>query len=209
MLTPLLFALQLLQPHHLPDTGKLEGFSYVEEVRLAEKNDKSIPVMIVFHYSGGSASSALQDYVDIAVPVRIIAPIGNYPKRAGRSYFPPDYYTLDSATQVSVAKRTVDSLAVFIKAVMKGNPGKVIVSGISQGGDLSWLLAVHHPQLVKAALPFAAFIHRQAWDAILKMPANPTPIYLFQGDDDPIIAVKFSAGEKAASPAPELSRVAT
>jgi predicted esterase len=69
---------------------------------------------------------------------------------------------------------------------------KAVVSGISQGGDIAFLMAVYYPKLCKASFPFAGYIHSQLYNDIMRKPLNNVPVYLFQGEDDPIVPVFYS-----------------
>lgn len=175
-----------------PVYRSLAGFQYLEMVRGKVTENEAYPLLIAFHYSSGRPEETIADYDSLKTPVRIIIPRGNHVKREGYSYFPVNYYKEDSTTQVKLSRKTLDSVAGFVKAIEASYHTKAVVSGISQGGDLAWLLAVYYPQLCKAAFPFAAFIHRQSFDDILKLPVNEVPVYLYQGEADPIIAVDYT-----------------
>lgn len=175
-----------------PVYRSLAGFQYLEVVKGKVGKHEAYPLLIAFHYSSGRPQETIADYDSLKTPVRIIIPRGNHAKRAGFSYFPVNYYKEDSATQVKLSRKTLDSLAVFVKAIEANYHTRAVVSGISQGGDLTWLLAVYYPRLCKAAFPFAGFIHRQSFAGILKLPVNKVPVYLYQGEADPIIAVDYT-----------------
>lgn len=175
-----------------PVYRSLAGFQYLEIIKGKAAVDGSYPLLIAFHYSSGRPEGTIADYDSLKTPVRIIIPRGNYAKREGFSYFPVNYYKEDSTIQVKLSRMTLDSVAAFVKAIEASYHTKAVVSGISQGGDLAWLLAVYHPELCKAAFPFAAFIHRQSFAEILKLPVNKVPVYVYQGEADPIIAVDYT-----------------
>lgn len=175
-----------------PAWHSLAGFQYLEVVKGKMGAQKKYPLLIAFHYSSGTPEETLADYDSLKTPVRIIIPRGNHPKRDGFSYFPVNYYKEDSATQVNLSRITLDSVAAFVAAIEASFNTRAVVSGISQGGDLTWLLAVYHPELCKAAFPFAGFIHIQSFDEILQMPVNKVPVFLYQGEADPIIAVDYT-----------------
>lgn len=152
-------------------------------------------MLIAFHYSSGTPEEALADYDRLTTPVRIIVPVGNVRKRDGYSYYAVNHYQQDSATQMKWSRVTLDSMAAFVQAIEAKYQRKAVLSGISQGGDLAWMMAVYYPHLVKAAFPFAAFIHRQGFESILQLPGNTVPVYLYQGEDDPIIALAYTRDE--------------
>ncbi len=169
-------------------TLSAEGFDYIEIVK-GQDNGK-LPLLIAFHYSGGNPLETISDYDSIKTPIRIIIPKGNYRKREGFSYYPADYYQQDSLIQFSLSKITVDSIAKFVQSIEKRHQQKAIVSGISQGGDIAFLLAVYYPELCKASFPFAAVIHYTGIRELKDKPVKKRiPIYLFQGENDKIVAV--------------------
>ncbi len=173
------------QKHNLQPS--IEGFQYIEHSK--GPNNGNLPLLIAFHYSSGNPLETIADYDSLKKPVRIILPKGNYNKRNGYSYFPLDYYQKDSISQQSISKTTVDSIAKFVKAVEKKYKPKAIVSGISQGGDIAFLLAIYYPELCKASLPFAAVIQPFVSEQLKNKPIKKIPIYLFQGEADKIVSV--------------------
>lgn len=168
---------------------ELAGVFYEEVVRGATAPGERLPLLVAFHYSGGSAREAFEHYDEVAGPVRILVPLGRYHKRQGLSYFPVDYYRRSPDEQFRVARDTVDEMARFLEAAESLYGSRPVVSGISQGGDISLLLAVYHPDAVTAAAPLAAVIP----DALAISPdraRRPGPcILMMQGEDDAIVDV--------------------
>lgn len=181
------FANTLLAQSEYNYQPRVEGFEYIEVIKGKDNGD--LPLLIAFHYSGGNPIETIADYDSVKKPVRIILPKGNYKKRSGFSYYPVDYYKKDSLTQFNLSKITVDSIARFVQSVEKTYRQRAIVSGISQGGDIAFLLARYYPELCKAAFPLAAVIHRTAIQELRNRPAKQVPIYLFQGESDKIVSV--------------------
>lgn len=165
----------------------VEGFEYKDVVK--GKDNGKLPLVIAFHYSSGNPLETVADYDSLKNAVRIIIPKGNYRKRGGFSYYPPDYYQKDSLTQFSIARATVDSIARFVQSVEKKYKQKVVVSGISQGGDIALLLAIYYPDLCKASFPFAAVINPTIIKELKTKPVKKVPIHLFQGEADQIVPV--------------------
>ncbi|MDX9696495.1 MAG: dienelactone hydrolase family protein [Bacteroidales bacterium] len=166
----------------------VEGFEYVE-VTKGEDTEK-LPLLIAFHYSSGNPIETIDDYDSINIPIRIIIPKGNYKKRDGFSYYPTDYYQKESLTQFYLSKITIDSLAQFVLAIEKEYKQKAIVSGISQGGDIAFLLAKYYPELCKASFAFAPVIHSNIIQELKNEPVSKKiPIFLFQGESDKIVPV--------------------
>lgn len=166
-------------------SSRLAGFEYFEVVKGKDHGD--LPLLIVFHYSGGTPQETIADYDSLKNPVRIILPRGNYQKKQGFSYFPVDYYDQEPSLQYKLARKTVDSLARFVKALEKRYKGKAIISGISQGGDIALLLARFYPELFRASFPFAAVIPDKLAPGIKTNRAGELPVYMFQGENDTIV----------------------
>lgn len=175
----------------------LAGVSYEEVVRGAPADGEPMPVLVAFHYSGGSAAESFENYDQIAGPVRILVPLGAWPKRNGLSYFPVDYYQRSPEEQFRIARETVDALAPFLEVVIEAHGVKPVVSGISQGGDISLLLAIYHPDLVAASFPFAAVIP----DGLVVTPERAAvpgpPIHAMQGEADAIVDVETTRARVA------------
>lgn len=167
----------------------LAGVTYEEVVLGTPVNSEPVPVLIAFHYSGGSASESIENYDQIVGPVRILVPLGAYPKRNGLSYFPIDYYQRSPEEQFRIARETVDALAPFLGAVIETYGVKPVVSGISQGGDISFLLAVYHPDLVAASFPFAAVIPEGLVVPAERAALSGPSIHAMQGEADAIVDV--------------------
>ena len=168
--------------------GKIAGFEY-SETELGYSDVDELPLIIAFHYSSGKPYETIDDYNVLKIPARIIVPKGNYQKREGFSYYPVDYYQKDSLTQFALAKATVDSLARFVDSIETKYKKKAIVTGISQGGDIAFMLAVYYPQLCRAAFPLAAVIHSATIDEVIAKSVKKVPIFLFQGEADPIVTL--------------------
>lgn len=168
----------------------VEGFEYIE-VTKGNDNGK-LPLLIAFHYSGGNPMETIEDYDSIKNPIRIIIPKGNIKKRDGFSYYPADYYQKDSLTQFSLSKTTVDSIAGFVQSIEKKYNQIAIVGGISQGGDIAFLLAKYYPELCRASFPIAAVIHSNIIKELRSKAVKKIPIYLFQGESDKIVSVIYT-----------------
>jgi predicted esterase len=156
----LVFCAHLLFSQHKYDSAlTVKGFEYIE---FAKVKEEKLPLLIAFHYSGGNPFETISDY---------------------------DSYQKDSLTQFAISKITVDSLARFVKSIEKKYNQKAIVSGISQGGDIAFLMAKYYPELCKAAFCFAAVIHSDIVKELKDKPVRKIPIYMFQGEDDKIVSV--------------------
>ncbi len=169
---------------------RANGFEYIEIVKGTDNG--KLPLLIAFHYSGGSPDETISDYEVLRNPVRIILPKGNNRKRGGFSYYPAAYYQKDSLSQFKTARLVVDSIAKFVQTMSEKYGQKPVVSGISQGGDIAFLLARYYPELLKASFPFAAVINSQTIKGLKNYPVTQIPVYIFQGENDEIVNVAYT-----------------
>jgi len=170
----------------------LAGVAYEEVVRGKPVEGAVIPLLVAFHYSGGSAAESFAHYDELPGPVRILVPLGAFPKRQGLSYFPVDYSQRPAAERYRIAHDTAAQMAEFVRAATREYGARPVVSGISQGGDLSLLLAIHHPDLIKASFPFAPVIPPELIVSDARAKAEGPPIHVMQGDADAIIDVALT-----------------
>jgi phospholipase/carboxylesterase len=119
---------------------------------------RRLPLLVVLHWSGSTPEeiAALADWPEL--PVRTLFPQGGHPRPAGWSWFPQGYAEMAPEVARAETFRAVDELAAFLDAARRELPtaGAPIVAGVSYGGDLAFLLAVHRPESVSSAFPVAA-----------------------------------------------------
>ena len=115
-------------------------------------------MIVGLHYSSAKPEAMLEYFDGIDFPARIVLPQGEYPRRGGYSWFASDYADLSAAEQKKATFGVEEKLAAFVGSATAKYPtrGKPVVMGISYGGDMSFLLAIRHPQLFSASFPVAA-----------------------------------------------------
>jgi phospholipase/carboxylesterase len=64
------------------------------------------------------------------------------------------------------------------------------VIGFSQGGMLTWAIAVKHPRAVAAAFPVAGFLFPEILEGAPVDARAMPPIVAFHGDADPLVSVE-------------------
>ena len=138
--------------------GSIGGYRYLTFVTGKAKPGERLPMIVGLHYSGARPETIVGDFAGIDFPARVILPQGRYPRRADYSWFPSDYREMEAAAQKRMTFDILNEMSAFIDSASKKYPtrGKPVVVGMSYGGDLSFLLAIHHPDHVLAAFPVAA-----------------------------------------------------
>lgn len=118
----------------------------------------AMPLVVVLHWSGSTPEEIAQLADWPGLPVRTLFPQGAHPRPTGWSWLPSGYGEMEEEAARRETFRAVDELAAWLEAARRELPtvGAPIVAGVSYGGDLAFLLAVHRPESVSAAYPIAA-----------------------------------------------------
>ncbi len=154
--------------------------------------DAKLPMLVAIHGLGDSPEGFQDLVADLPVTVRLIVPRGLDPVESGFSWFPLRARSTDVAGLSRGISAAGDRLAALIVELRKTRPtvGLPVVTGFSQGGMLSFELAVHHPELVAFAVPVGGWLPPPLWPSVLP-PHKPLPkIVALHGEADP--AVKFA-----------------
>jgi predicted esterase len=169
------------------------------------RSDAGLPILIVLSWSRSTPAEALAEvgYVDIEVPARIVAIEGFERDGGGFSWWrrtrpaPDDPDRDDELVPLLTARAA--RLAALVDAVRRhfGSESPPVVSGISQGGDLSIALGVLHPTAIAAALPIASRFPEPMWPRPAEPGAALPPTDAFQGTADP--KAPFASLERAIS----------
>lgn len=150
------------------------------------------PVVIVMHWMTGTATALDFLFDGMQKPARLVFPQGAYPsghEAGGYSWFPFElgFYEKSEEEQAPYIQQEAAQLATLIKELKTQHAGKIIVTGMSQGGDLSLHLAVYHHNLIDIAIPCAG---RLSAPMRPDSAATPLPkIRMQQGLADAIVSV--------------------
>lgn len=163
----------------------------------SRRADPSLPLLVVLPWSRSTPAELLAEvgYLDLDEPARVVAIQGFEPDGDGFSWWrrarpaptPADPDRDDELVRL-LADRAA-RLANLLTAIQTHfNAAKPpVVSGVSQGGDLSIALAVHHPASLSAALPIAARFPSPLWPKpAAASPHDAPPLDAFHGADDPV-----------------------
>lgn len=158
-----------------------EPLEYVERILGGAKADEPLPMIVAIHGLGGSPESFAELFSDLDVRARLILPAGPDPYVVGTSWFPlkpPD-------EMLAGIRRSERLLADLLRSLPRSRAtiGKPVVTGFSQGGILSFALAVFHPNEISAAIPVAGSL-RANYPA---PPLHPPPIRALHGTEDRVI----------------------
>jgi phospholipase/carboxylesterase len=148
--------------------------------------DARLPLLVVLHWSGSTPEEVAELADWPALPVRMLFPQGAHPRPTGWSWFPREYGEMDAEAARAETFRAVDELAAWLDAARRELPtaGAPMVAGVSYGGDLAWLLAVHRPASVSSAFPVAARFLPEWLPGRRNFEGRGPWIVAFHGEDD-------------------------
>lgn len=176
--------------------GDVPGHSaYVTEQMVVNAGSiadtEALPLIVVMHWMASDPDEMRSYLQGLKQPARIVFLKGRYPSRGKFSFFPVEgenYYRLPADQQRAIIVREAEQIAAELTTLGARYPRapKPVVIGASQGGDLSYVLAIRHGQQVGLAVPLLATL-----DAVLvQAPVDPgLPVRVYHGEKDPIVAV--------------------
>ncbi len=169
---------------------ELAGFEFLDLVSAGGIPDHRLPMVVAMHYLGGGPHTSMEDYAELNIPVRFILLAGPYRYKDGYAWFPDgeSFYDRDLDQQSETILQTAEKLREFLTAVSSRFPtiGRPIVTGFSQGGDLVYALALHHPDRISAALPMGGRLLRGFKNKMKEAQEYPH-ITIFHGEQDSIV----------------------
>ena len=142
--------------------GQAAGLAY----RMSEfgrcQQDAQLPLVISLH---GMGDRPRELFSEVPVPVRIVAPRAPKPYGTGFSWFSHRSQEVPGHVLAPEIRDTADRMAKFIVEMQKRYPtaGRPVITGVSQGGMISFAVALHHPEAVGEAFPVAGWLPEELW----------------------------------------------
>ncbi|KIG15834.1 Phospholipase/carboxylesterase family protein [Enhygromyxa salina] len=176
-------------PANPNELQQLAGVHFLEFVTAGADPAAELPMIIAIHGLGDSPEGFRGLLQGFDQPARVIVPRGLDAHGPGWSWFPIRVSNVSSEDLQELAagiERAANTLAPMIEQLAATRPttGKPIVTGFSQGGMLSFTLAIQHPQLLSAALPIGGWLPEPLWPAKAAADTAMIPIIAFHGDAD-------------------------
>jgi phospholipase/carboxylesterase len=172
--------------------GRAAGLRYLERCLGPCAKDAAVPLAILIHGLGDRPRPDwLPSAANIETPVRLIMPQAPTPFYQGFAWFP---YRIRGNNPVALARGiagAADHLARAIAELAARRPtiGRPFVMGFSQGGMLSYQLALHHPEVVELSLPMSGMLPESLWPAAKPAGTRFPRIFALHGDADEIVPV--------------------
>ncbi|MGE0789485.1 MAG: alpha/beta hydrolase [Sandaracinaceae bacterium] len=165
--------------------GEYDGIRYLEVIYGEADSTTPLPTIWVFHGRGDQARVPGGPFWNLAHPVRIFVPEGPVPIDQGFGWF-LNRVADDRPDDLAAALlQRSDQLAAMIEAFTNERPtlGRPILTGFSQGGHMTWALALRHPELVDFAFPNAGWIPPSLVPELSDASRFPTIRALHTADD--------------------------
>jgi len=173
------------------------GVDYLELVHIAPGTPKDqapsadavLPLIVALHGRGDDPEGFEHLLDGLPVHARVIVPRAFDPLGdEGYSWFPIRARSADVAALARGIDGASDRLAAMIDELLKTRPtrGKALVTGFSQGGMLSFALAVDHPDLISAAVPIGGWLPPPLLPTTLP-PGPLPPIVALHGEADVVV----------------------
>jgi phospholipase/carboxylesterase len=145
--------------------GEAAGLYYLETTVGAVDPDAPVPLMVVLHGLGDRPHVLEAPYYGTPDPVRVVQPRAPHDFGEGYAWVPLRVSAGKTQALAEGAARAADRLARFIAEVRRDRPsrGRPVVTGFSQGGILTFVLAVRHPKAVGAAFPVSGWLPPPLW----------------------------------------------
>lgn len=165
--------------------GELAGVRYLEHMTGGARPDERVPIIVALHPMGGDPADLLPLFRRYRRRARLILPYGH---PSGGRYLWYDSVREDVAAPV--VTREADRIAAALAALAGARPivGKPLVTGFSQGGIMTFALAVSHPEALAAAFPISGLLPQSLYPSAAlsskPRPATLPPVAAFHGASD-------------------------
>lgn len=143
-----------------PNDRVAAGIAYIESTTGGADAETPLPLIVAIHGYGATPESLAPSLADLDVKARVVLPRGPDKIEGGNGTSWFRIGKKGGETNVAGLDGAAERLAVAIGEIAKSRPtrGRPIVVGFSQGGMLTFALALKFPDLVSAAFPIAGWM---------------------------------------------------
>jgi len=143
-----------------PPWSTAAGLAYREVVLGTTDPEQALPMVVAIHGLGDAPDNFRHLLDGFSEPCRVILPRGLDAVDVGWSWFPIRAADPDVEALAEGIEQAADRIAEGIEELRRTRPtkGKPIITGFSQGGMLTFALAVHHPEVVGHAIAIGGWL---------------------------------------------------
>ena len=179
------------------------GLHYLEIVTGGADPSTALPMRVAIHGLGDRPESFSHLLDAFPQRARVLLPRGIDDYEGGFSWFGTRARDPDVDKLASGIGNAADVIAKGLAVLAEERPtkGKPIVTGFSQGGMLTFALAIHHPEVVGYAVPVGGWLPPPLWPGAKPAAEGPTVVALHGTDD---AAVRYEPTKAAVEKLAEL-----
>lgn len=165
--------------------GEIGGLHYLEHMTGGARSGERVPMIVALHAMDGDPAGLLPLLSRYRRRARIILPYGH---PSGGMYF--WYPSVREDVAAHLVTREADRIAAALAALVAARPtvGKPLLTGFSQGGIMTFALALIHPAALAAAFPISGLLPTSLYPSSAlssrPRPATLPPVVAFHGASD-------------------------
>src|SRR6185436_1956426 len=175
-----------------PRAARVEPLPYLEIVTGGAAADAELPLVIALHGRGDTAENFAPLFRDLSVRARVVILRPPHAWGGGQAWFVGAWAHPETRPKIAAELRALaDRVVATAEAIRAARPtrGRPVVKGFSQGGMLTWAVAVEHPRAISAAFPVAGFLFPEMLERA-RIDARTLPrIVAFHGSADPLVSL--------------------
>ena len=173
--------------------GRAGELTFLEEVVGDAQPDDALPMLVLIHGRGDKPARGWLPFSSSRA-VRVIMPQAPLPFGDGFSWSSVRAIEADGPNGAALAQDLsdrADDIAEAVELLRRERPtqGVPMVAGFSQGGMLSFTLAVRHSKAFRAFMPIAGLLPTALWPAGAA-PQGAAPILALHGTADTLVPIE-------------------
>lgn len=172
------------------DATPAHGLEFHEFVTGGATAEDKLPLVIAVHGLGDNSKKFARLFSGFKEPARIVCPQGPIPHGNGYSWF-DTRISKGRVTSIDLGEieEASDRLAILISSLSKSRPttGKAVITGFSQGGVLSFVVAFRHPDSVGVAIPVGGILPEEIKQPPVEQQGPPPVVRALHGEDDRLV----------------------
>ena len=172
--------------------GRAGELVFLEEIVGRAEADQALPMLVLIH---GRGDKPARGWLPLSSdqPLRVIMPQAPLPFGDGFSWSSVRAIEADGPNGAALAQDLADradDIAEAVEVLRRERPtqGLPLVAGFSQGGMLSFTLAVRHPKAFRAFMPIAGLLPMTLWPEATA-PEGASPILALHGTADTLVPI--------------------
>lgn len=160
---------------------------YVEVLTGGAAAEEPLPLVVAIHGLGDRPEAFSGLVRGLNAKARVIVPRAPEPHGAGGSWYPTRAVEPSDSARAEAIRRSAERIAALVTQIRAAHPsrGRTIVTGFSQGGVLSFVLATRHPSIIALAVPLAGSLPPELVPQG-RAPARAPPIVALHGQGDTV-----------------------